>query len=239
MRCIFAIPMMGRSSRFFGAGYDRPKYELPLRGESLFSHAVRSFQSYFEDATFAFMVRSDHDSEAFVRSELARLGIGDARITVLPGETAGQAETVFLGLRDVGEDDSLFIFNIDTIRPGYRIPALVERCDGYLEVFQGEGTHWSFVEPGPGQTVLRTTEKDRISDLCCDGLYFFRRKGDFDHAFLEAREADERQGGELYVAPLYNRLIQRGRTILYDPVPIEAIRFSGTPDEYRALLARG
>ena len=37
------IPMLGRSSRFFNVGYDKPKYELPLGDETVFSSSVRSF----------------------------------------------------------------------------------------------------------------------------------------------------------------------------------------------------
>ncbi|MBD6989485.1 capsular biosynthesis protein, partial [Vibrio parahaemolyticus] len=41
------IPMAGMSSRFFNAGYDKPKYMLEARGVTLFEHSILSFKKYF------------------------------------------------------------------------------------------------------------------------------------------------------------------------------------------------
>ena len=43
------IPMAGKSSRFFNAGYDIPKFMLPLSKSNVFREAVKSFKKYFED----------------------------------------------------------------------------------------------------------------------------------------------------------------------------------------------
>jgi hypothetical protein len=234
---MIVIPMLGLSSRFFSAGYTLPKYQLPLHGQSVFAHAVRSFEHYFASERFVFLVRSDYDGPGFVASELARLGIRDCAVQVFDRDTAGQAETVYLGLRDEPADEPVYVFNIDTFRPGYQKPAFIADCDGYLEVFEAPGEHWSFVAPGPDGRVLRTTEKERISGLCSDGLYYFRSRALFDQAYLEAREHDLRIKGEFYVAPLYNLLIQRGADIRYQQVARSAVVLCGTPEEYRALLA--
>ncbi|EDP5982441.1 capsular biosynthesis protein, partial [Campylobacter jejuni] len=37
---IIIFPMAGLSSRFTKAGYDKPKYMLDLKGNSVFFHAV-------------------------------------------------------------------------------------------------------------------------------------------------------------------------------------------------------
>lgn len=44
---MFIIPMAGLSSRFFKAGYNKPKYQLMLGKETVFSWAVKSFEKYF------------------------------------------------------------------------------------------------------------------------------------------------------------------------------------------------
>ncbi|EKO3985769.1 capsular biosynthesis protein, partial [Vibrio fluvialis] len=38
------IPMAGMSSRFFKAGYSKPKYMLEAKGKTLFEHSVLSFE---------------------------------------------------------------------------------------------------------------------------------------------------------------------------------------------------
>ena len=78
----------------------------------------------------------------------------------------------------------------------------------------------------------------RISNLCSNGLYYFKRKGDFDAAFEDASSRQDLVRGELYVAPLYNYLIQIGKIIRYVVVSPDRVVFCGTPSEYEALAGR-
>ncbi|POR55889.1 hypothetical protein B0G62_101285 [Paraburkholderia eburnea] len=229
------IPMVGLSSRFFKAGFTKPKFQLELSGETVFSRAVRSFEHYFDSERFLFITRPDYDTPAFVSSELERLGIANASVTTIAHDTQGQAETVSLGLKDTAGSEPLLIFNIDTFRYDYRKPDFIDTCDGYLEVFSGEGDHWSFVEPGAENSVLRTTEKERISSLCSDGLYYFKTRDLFETALSEARAKNETTKGEFYIAPLYNTLIKSGASIKYEEIALSEIDFCGTPDEFEAL----
>jgi len=241
---MIVIPMAGNSRRFTEAGYTRPKYELPVGDQTLFALTVRSFAHYFGSERFVFVCRADLGAEPFVREECARLGIVDAEIVPLHQPTRGQAETVLLGIEQAGFDsaDAMIVFNIDTIRHGYRFPVECDWADAYLEVFSGPGTGWSFVQPAAAFTrrVARTTEKERISDLCCTGLYYFARAGDFASACRAAMVDEERyraRWSELYVAPLYNELIASGLTVTYHRVDIATVGFSGTPAEYESLIA--
>ena len=43
---------------------------------------------------------------------------------------------------------------------------------------------------------------------------------------------------EFYIAPLYNRLIQNGKNIMYQEIPLSFLDFSGTPTEYENLLKK-
>ena len=54
---MFIIPMAGLSSRFFKAGYTKPKYQLDLNGESIFAWSVKSFVQYFKSDKFIFHLR--------------------------------------------------------------------------------------------------------------------------------------------------------------------------------------
>ena len=227
--------MAGDSQRFRDVGYDQPKYMLPLAGRSVFAHAVGSFRSVFSTHRFLFVVREA--GADFVANECRRLGVADVSIHVLDQPTAGQAETVELAVKEMAATTPLTIFNIDTFRAGFSFPpAWFETADGWLEVFRGEGANWSYVRPAPGEAplALETAEKRPISDLCCTGLYHFARAGDF----LTALEAERRspQAAELYVAPLYNRLIARGGRIAYRLIERGEVVFCGTPQEYHALL---
>ncbi|WP_248696735.1 glycosyltransferase family protein [Roseomonas gilardii] len=129
------------------------------------------------------------------------------------------------------------IFNIDTIRPGVRKAAFDGKA-GWLECFLGEGDHWSFVRPAdpsnpPEGIAAEVVEKRRISTLCCSGLYHFGSANLFRKVY--ARELTTPSNNELYVAPMYQYLIEAGQEVQYGTVPTENIFFSGTPAEYLEL----
>ena len=230
--------MAGKSSRFFDKGYAVPKYKLDIMGRSAFFFSVSSFNRYFKTDFFVFLVRSDHRAAAFVKKQIAMLGIKSYKILTVDRETVGQADTVSLSLDLIDENEPMYIFNIDTHRSDYVKPSLVNQCDGYLEVFEGEGDAWSFVLPGENNMVIRTAEKDRISNYCSDGLYFFKNKDLFEYAFVEANGKNNKVNGEYYVAPLYNELIRNGRDVRFDIVDIEKLMFFGTPEEYVSISCR-
>ena len=243
---MFVFPMVGLSRRFTQAGYDRPKYELEAHGRPLFDFAVGGFAALFGAEDFLFVVRGE-EAGRFARARCAALGMDPSRLAIVPldAPTSGQAETVAMGLEQATAPPTgpLTIFNIDTMRPGFRYPdaAITQGTDGYLEVFRGPGDHWSFVEPSiDGSRVARVTEKDRISDLCSTGLYHFARTSDFQDAYAEVADVppETLQGGERYVAPLYNRLIARGAKIAYHVIGEDDVHFFGTPTEYDAFRTR-
>lgn len=226
--------MAGRSQRFYDAGYDRPKYRLDLDGRSVFAHAVVSFEAAFATTPFLFIAAAE--AEAFVRAEARALGVAEFEVVSLTAVTAGQAETVERGLDAVDWSGPLTIFNIDTLRPGFAVPGEpLAGADGWLEVFKGSGANWSYVKPAPGPEpwALETAEKRPISDLCCTGLYHFAQAADFREALAAERERP--QAVELYVAPLYNHLIARGRRIGWRLIAPDDVVFCGTPAEYQAL----
>jgi NDP-sugar pyrophosphorylase family protein len=234
---MIVIPMLGKSSRFSSQGYLTPKYMLPVGSETVFEHSVKSFQKHFSDQHFVFVVRRDHQACDFVARKAADLGIKDFRIKEFAEDTRGQAETVFICLSDYDENQILVVFNIDTVRIGFELPDSDEFGDGFLEVFDGEGDGWSFVEPHPGTTdVKRTTEKIRISKYCSNGLYAFKTIADFRNAFQNHQPSNELNPSELYIAPLYNFLIGKGKKIKYRLVSNSQIHHCGIPEDYQQYV---
>ncbi|MDQ8951779.1 capsular biosynthesis protein [Acinetobacter rudis] len=227
--------MAGLSSRFFNAGYTLPKYMLALDHQTVFEWSVSSFKQYFETDLFIFVVSDKFDTDVFVKTRAEKLGIKNFQIVKLNHDTKGQAHTVFLGLENALEDE-LFIFNIDSKLNNFVKMTNYLECDGYLEVFKGEGVHWSFVEEGINYTVKKTTEKNRISDLCSDGLYYFKSSELFKE--IVANKLLEYSNEELYIAPLYNDYISRNKHIKFNLVDISDIDFCGTPQEYIETLEK-
>jgi dTDP-glucose pyrophosphorylase len=233
--------MAGLSSRFFKAGYTVPKYMLDLGGYPVFDYALRSFMSRFSAEEFLIILRRDHNTEAFVRRRLAANSVS-ARLVVLDHETRGQAETVAIGLEAarVTPDVPITIFNIDSFRPDFSMTSEELSADGYIETFRGVGDAWSFVEPAEANAdhgkAVRVLEKERISELCCTGLYYFRTRQLFEEAYAAELAKPSQRLKEHYISPIYNQMIIRGFKVLYRNIPNDEVIFCGVPDEYEMLL---
>ena len=238
------IPMAGLSSRFANAGYKLPKYMLKANDKTLFSYSIKSFSSYFDTQKFIFICNSYDGVKNFIDAETNLLGIKNYQIIILDEHTKGQAETVFKGLASISEDNEspITIFNIDTFRPGFKfhIEFLKSEIDGYLEVFKGEGNNWSYILPDPviKNKVIKTAEKNQISNLCCTGIYSFKSINLFNQAFNEYKDVAFKSMGlkELFVAPMYNILIKKNYNIKYTEIPRKDVIFFGTPSEYETFI---
>ncbi|MCR8686263.1 glycosyltransferase family 2 protein [Campylobacter sp. 1569] len=234
------FPMAGLSSRFAKAGYELPKYMLKLQKESVFYNVVFGFKKYFDNCSFLFIYRDIHNTKEFIKNECQKLGINTKICIELQNETLGQAHTVMLGLEkaNIQDEEEILIFNIDTLRFNFIFPEFIknDEVDGYLEVFEADGEQWSFVLPGKNNRVLKTAEKDRISNLCSSGLYYFKKTKDFKEVFRYVKNNNLLVKNEFYIAPMYNYLIDQKKDIRYNRIDINDIIFCGTPQEYERLI---
>ena len=231
------IPMAGMSNRFLKAGFSLPKYMLYVGQKSVFRLSIESFNKYFNKELIIFICRNIYNTVEFIESECKIVGLNFYKIVVLDTITRGQAETVSIGISKLNLPSStpLTIFNIDTFRKNYTKPENIEKYDGYLEVFEGQGSNWSYVKENINELnlVLETTEKNPISNLCSDGLYYFKTIEIFEKTYNIALSNQLKDSSELYIAPLYNHLIEDGYKIYYHKIDIkDELIFCGTPVEY-------
>jgi hypothetical protein len=232
--------MAGLSRRFSEAGYLVPKYMLQAHGHSLFALSLKSFEKYFHEISFLFIVRDILGTVDFVHAEVKKMGIDNYEVVVLTDPTAGQAETVSLGIAKAGLCllEPITIFNIDTFRPYFEFPLEfnLTKIDGYLEVFRGQGDNWSYVKPDPIRKnhVIETAEKVQISDLCCTGLYHFGSVSLFNEAYALylSDEILYKKNKEHFIAPIYNKLIEKSCNIYFHLINRQQVIFCGVPSEY-------
>ena len=229
--------MAGLSQRFNDAGFTLPKYMLYARDKSLFNLAVSSFKSFFHTERFLFIARDLFCTREFIQKECDLLGVAFFDIVILEQPTRGQAETVYLGIKkaNLPKNEPILIFNIDTFRIDYTTPLEISNWDGYLEVFEGNGSNWSYAktESANSTKVIQTAEKQEISSHCSTGIYYFRSIELFIDAYNEANlNIPNSKLKELYVAPLYNYLISKGRNIHIQIIERSKVLFCGVPSEY-------
>lgn len=231
------ITMAGQGSRFTKQGYQQPKHEIMAGEHSLFAWAMHSLENFF-DETFLFVVRKGSYSPEYLIEEIGRLEIKSYDIYELDHPTDGQAATVMELAKEIKPEEEVMIYNIDTtIKPQYLLKEKITQGDGCIPLFQAEGTHWSFAKMNDTNSIItEVAEKRPISQWGSVGLYYFKQWQDFQEAYKAEAESIKQEYGEVYIAPLYNYLIQKGKTIKPLFLPKNGYASLGTPEELTEFI---
>lgn len=234
------ITMGGLGSRFRKAGYTVPKYMIEAKGKTLFEWSMISLDGYKKDVNqyiFIAMKEEGIDMEGFIKEKCQELEIDNYHLILLDYLTDGQATTATLAEKYWNKEHALLIYNIDTyVEPG-QMNSEELKGDGFIPCFKAEGDHWSFVRLDEQERVIEIKEKQRISDHCTLGAYYFKTcdlyKKLYDEYYSEEKNLVK---GEKYVAPLYDYLLSKGGEIYISDIAPERVHVLGTPEELEYFL---
>lgn len=234
------ITMGGLGSRFRKAGYTVPKYMIEAKGKTLFEWSMISLDGYKKDVNqyiFIAMKEEGIDMEGFIKEKCQELEIDNYHLILLDYLTDGQATTATLAEQYWNKEHALLIYNIDTyVEPG-QMNSEELKGDGFIPCFKAEGDHWSFVRLDEQERVVEIKEKQRISDHCTLGAYYFKTcdlyKKLYDEYYSEEKNLVK---GEKYVAPLYDYLLSKGGEIYISDIAPERVHVLGTPEELQYFL---
>ncbi len=129
-------------------------------------------------------------------------------VEILQKRTSGQAETVLLGTRDVDRNNGILIFNCDTFISD-NFPRDFDKWDGMLGTFESSNPGMSYLET-EDKKVIRTVEKEVISNRASTGLYYFGSTKIFEKAYSGTNHTKE-----TFVAPMYNSMISEGLNVSF------------------------
>ncbi len=234
------ITMGGLGNRFRKAGYNVPKYMIEAKGKTLFEWSLislKGFEDIINKYIFIAMRDSKEDVEGFIISQCRHLGIKSFHIIIIDYLTDGQATTAMLAKQYWKEDNQLLIYNIDTyIEPG-EMNSYQLKGEGFIPCFNGKGDHWSFVKLGHDRKAVEVKEKERISDHCTLGAYYFSSCRLYEKLYIEYYSGSHNLvNGEKYIAPLYNHLIVSGGNVYICNVDEAKVHVLGTPEELGLFL---
>lgn len=226
------MPMAGRGSRFADVGYKLPKPLIDVKGKPMYAWATDSLPLKHA-RRLVFICLQEHLGGLGLEDDIRRrYGQLDPVIIPLDKVTEGQACTVLEARDVIDRDEPLVIYNADTwCRTGLdeSLPSMPASVAGVLGVFQAPGDKWSFAKTDASGRVTEVAEKRRISDWACTGLYHFTSGAEFVREADAMIAANERVNREFYVAPVYNRLIAKGRDVRIDVA--KEVWVLGTPED--------
>lgn len=234
------ITMAGLGSRFRKAGYNVPKYMIEAKGKTLFEWSMISLDGFKDSANqYIFIVMKDEaeDVRAFISNKCNEIGIKSYKIIVIDHLTDGQATTAMLANEHWNKDNCLLVYNIDTYIESNEMKSSELKGDGFIPCFEGNGTHWSFVKLDNNQRAIEVREKQRISDYCTLGAYYFKSCNLYERLYKEYYlNSENTVNGEKYIAPLYNYLIEKGGDIYISNVDKKKVHVLGTPEELNEFI---
>ena len=235
------ITMAGLGTRFRKAGYNCPKYMIEAKGKTLFDWSMDSLIGYNRNVSrYIFVVRKEDDSKAFIRDHMAGYGIKNIEIVGIDAMTDGQATTCMLAMPFCNPEEEIMVYNIDTYVEPYEMKYEDISGDGHIPCFHAEGDHWSFVRLDGEGNAIEVREKERISDNCTLGAYYFKSAELYKGLYEEYYADDSRmEKNEKYIAPLYNYMIEKGMKVTISAVDARKVHVLGTPEELEAFLGGG
>jgi capsule biosynthesis phosphatase len=210
------IPMAGRGSRFFDAGYNLPKPLIKAKENYMFEWAVESFKPILNKSQLIFIILKEHCNN-FNLDEKILEKYPNAKIIELNEITSGQAETVLKAKKYINNYNKLFIFNADTYFRFDNFEEIINnsKFDGGIMCFEdfSNSEIYSFAKIDENNNVYEVAEKKRISNFASNGLYYFKESLVFVEYCEKMIKDNIKFNNEFYIMPMYQMLIDNGKRI--------------------------
>lgn len=226
------MPMGGAGSRFFKDGFIMPKPLIEINDKPFLFWSTKSISNFVEVEDITFVVLQQHIDEFQIDKKIKEY-FSDAKIVVIPQILNGAVLTCMDGIKVI-DDDLPIIFNdcdhafISTDFNTYCQNGNFDEIDGGLLTFESTDPKYSFLQMDEEGNIIRTVEKQAISNQAICGAYYFKNKELFLNCANEY--LDKCNYSEYFVSGVYNIMAEKNMKIANFKCDIH-VPF-GTPDEY-------
>ena len=236
------MPMAGEGSRFLKEGWTTPKPLIELKGLPLFKRAIGSVHIDDVPMKYSFIVRQEHIDKYGIDKGIKSF-LPEAKIFSVLHTTRGAVETCLLAESAIDDGDGVIVMDCDLefrskeflkiISDILSYPAS-ESEGGALVSFDSDQPRYSYAELGEDGYVVRTAEKEVISNHALCGAYFFSTGKRFKEIAHQLLNDPEFKKPEYYVSLLYNYMLAEGEKVRL--APMEEYYSYGTPEELKLYL---
>ena len=227
------MPMGGKGLRFFNNGFERPKPLINLRGKPFFYWAIQSVRNFVDLDGLTAVVLKDHVEKYGIDREILHY-FPEANIVAIPESPNGALLTCLQGINDIPDDVHIIFNDCDH---AFKCSRFYEFCmnrestfiDGALLTFTSSDPKFSYAELNTDRNVVRTVEKQVISDMAICGAYYFNDKEIF--STYASHYLKTCHYSEYYISGVYNSMIQYG--CIVKTFPLDFHLSFGTPSEFK------
>lgn len=243
--------MAGKGSRFLDAANSNPEYKKPkplinIKGKPMIVWAIESLARFnIKPSDIIFICRQDHEDEFKISRSLKRLFGDRIKIVLIDQITRGAAETVLKAKQYINTDEDIIVSDSDHYFDGSflyeKVASKDTQTQGVIPVFKppDKSLKWSFSLVETNDVIVAVGEKDK--DLAARGAlaniggYYFSHGNIFVREVEEAIAENDLTGDEdkkeFYIAPIYQRLINKGMKIVAAITP--KVWGLGTPQDVK------
>ena len=229
------LPIAGRGSRFKAQEDKNPEYGGPkpiinVKGYPMVRWATGSLPFIkhpdqnvdcglvVKPEDLIFIALREHDEEYKISHVLKSFYGNGINIIFLDEVTRGAAETALAAKEFINNDEPVIISDSDHFFDGQALAQEIidnPGVDGLIPVFKvlDGNPKWSFSRLGKDGFVDLVAEKQPISKWANIGGYYFGKGSEFIKAAQEVVDKGEYTNNEFYIAPIYNKIIQKGGKI--------------------------
>lgn len=242
------MPMAGEGSRFLKEGWITPKPLIQLHGKELFLRAIGSVSEKDIEMKYSFIVRQEHIDKYHIDEGIKKI-LPDANIFSVLKTTRGAVETCLMAESSIADNDAVIVMDCDLefrskrfieiikeeLSQGTRDKGQEDIIDGgALVAFESNEPRYSYAALDENGNVVRTAEKEVISNYALCGAYFFSSGKNFKSIAHRLLDEPEFKKNEYYVSLLYNYLLADGARVRL--APMEEYHSYGTPEELKRYL---
>lgn len=232
MKLHLIMPMGGKGSRFSGYGYEFPKPLLEIREKPFFYWAAQSIAKFVDVEDITFVVLKEHVEKYGIDQKIKEY-YPDAIIQVIPKVLNGAVYTCMEGVKEIRDNAPVVFNDCDHIFRSRRFEEFmrgkeVAETEGALLTFLSDSPKYSFLKLNEKGNVVKTVEKEVISNQAICGCYYFANR----ECFVTVAEEYLKNCNykECFLSGVYNVMAARGAVIKHFMTDFH-VPF-GVPEEY-------
>ena len=219
-----------------------PKPLIQLHGVPLFKRAIGSVHADGIQMKYSFVVRQNHIDDYSIDKGIQAF-LPEAKIFSVQKTTRGAVETCLMAENAIEDNDAVVVMDCDLEFRSKRFIELIKESlskseedadGGALVSFESDSPKYSYAEVDNNNVVLRTAEKEVISNHALCGAYFFSSGRRFKQIAHQLMNEQNFAKPEYYVSLLYNYLIAAGEKVYL--APMEEYYSYGTPEELKRYM---
>ncbi|WP_034950391.1 sugar phosphate nucleotidyltransferase [Erwinia oleae] len=237
----FIFTFCGNGVRFLEKGFTKPKFLLKLNDNRTIIEHIMAAITFPEKSTVHFLFNEKYrkfEQETFSVIEKITLPYG---FTLdYNSDTTGQAETAFIAISQIDNDQPIIIMNNDTIIKQRNFYDIGKRLHSeracYVDLFEPEikTSDFSYAKKH-GDSITEIKEKQVISDYASSGLYGFS-SGSF---YKELYCTTSFYNNEKYISQVIEEAIIKDSYVFAHTIYNEnQTIILGTPEQYHSHINR-